>query len=108
MKPRFILTEEHLHHMRAVKAGGGNLEAAAKEIGVNQDTLSKAVLDSPYRDEIYQLYPKMAQGRQIGGKPKRNSEMQRITLEELQAEPPVVDTSLLTVRAAMMSWRKAA
>ncbi|WP_138438538.1 helix-turn-helix domain-containing protein [Marinobacter alexandrii] len=108
MKPRFILTEEHVFLMRAVRAQGGNLGQAAKEIGITRDTLSKAVLDSPYRDEIYQMYPKMVQGRQTGGKPKRDCEMQHITLEELQAEPPVVDTSLLTVRAAIISWRKAA
>lgn len=105
---KFIFTEERLHHLRAVKAQGGSLAKAAEEMGVNVGTLSLAIRSSEFQDEVFEMYPQMLRCRDVGGKPKREAEMQRITLEELHAEPPVVDTSLPHVRAAMMQWRGAA
>ncbi len=102
---KFAFTEQHLEQIRDCK----NLAAAAKTLGIGVGTLSVAIRESEHWNEVAKnIFPQMAYNRP-GGNPKRpGGEMQRITLEELRAEPPFIDTSLPHVRAAMMVWRKSA
>lgn len=100
----FELTESRVAHLNACAAQGLSMNEASKELGADPKTIKKAAERAGLTAWLRAKFPASTGGR----KQQRRAEYQVITLAELRAEPPQVDTSLPHVRAAMMRWRNAA
>ncbi|WP_372966689.1 hypothetical protein, partial [Marinobacter sp.] len=103
------LTEEHIRHLNACSAQGMGICAAARELGVDMKTVKSAAARAGKAAWLQEKFPGIGK-RRVGLStiPYRGFGPRQITMDDLHRSPPVVDTSLLHVKVAIMSWRAAA
>lgn len=87
---RFVFTETHLHHLRAIRAQGLNFREASRELGVGDHTLKGAIEDSGFLEEAQRLYPRL-------GSPPRKREaaegLRRLRPEQIKAPLRIPETT---------------
>ena len=97
-----------LAHLKACRAQGMNLRDAAKEMGISRDTMRLAIINDGYTEQVQAMYPGFGVLRpNAGPKRVRESEMQRLSVEDIAGTPLKIDWTP-QVRWLTKVWRKAA